>query len=177
MSITTNGTTSSDSSFTTMDHQQKSRRSDQQRSLGPDYAEPSPFADPSLIDTSLPPPPKRSVPGKSFDIIATSGETPGNIFNYGQQNGPRSSTLTSADAHPVVDQGLSILKDLGDDVRRAAEGVGKDLEWIRGGRGGRTLGMTLPNQEDQTGREGLMQNVERDHTGSTAMSEDLQVKL
>lgn len=177
MSITTNGSTSSDSSFTTMEHQHKSRRSDQELSLGPDHAESSPFADPSLIDTSLPPPPKGSVPGKSFNVIATSGENASNNFNYGQRNGSRRSTLKGNDAHPVVDQGLSMLKDLGDDVRRAAEGVGKDLEWIRGGRGGRTLGMTLANQEDQTGREGLMQNIERDHTGSTVISEDLPVKL
>lgn len=111
----------------------------------------------------------------SVDIIATSGQEQRNGFAP-RSNGSRRSTLTDNDAHPAIDHGLSDLKDLGDDVRRAAEGVGKDLEWIRGGRGGRTLGMTLSNQEDQAGREGLMQNIERDHTGSTAMSESLPMK-
>lgn len=195
-SITTNGTTSSDTSFTTTDqHHHTSRKSDSHALRRFEHMKSSPFADPSLIDTSLPPPPKRNILSgidgiargpKSLDIIATSGEDAGNVSPYHHADVSRRSTLTSNRllphhpyADPVGDQAPSLLRDLGDDVRRAAEGVGKDLEWLRGGRGGRTLGMTLPNEEDQAGdaRQGLMQTIERDNTGSTSISEDLRQNL
>lgn len=185
-SITTDGTTSSDSSFTGTDHEFASPHANQQAPLQRHAAEHSPFADPCLLDTSLPPPPNRNVSAqldgiarvpRSIDIIATSAEEGHNGFAHARPAGSRRFTLSSSDAHPVTDQGSSLLSDLGDDVRRAAEEVGKDLEWLRGGRGGRTLGMTLAAQEDQAGREGLMQDTKKDHTGSPAISNDRPMKV
>lgn len=156
----------------------------------------SPFADFSLIDTSLPPPPRRSITNgrdgtnhttPAFDIIATSGDENAHASAYVDGNLSRRSTLKSNRAlsrHSIgstgpVEQGLLAMKDLGEDVRRAAEGVGKDLEWMRGGRGGRTLGMTFPREEDQGGnaRKGLLENIEGHNTGSITLSDDFAHKL
>lgn len=186
-SITTGGTTSTESTTSTVDHSAPSRdvhsRGPVSGDLGQHNA--SPFADPHLIDMTLPPPPRRSVPTirhdtaqatPSFDIIATSGDEAAQVPTYIQGNLSRRSTLKSS---TIVDHGLSTMKDLGEDVRRAAEGVGKDLEWMKGGRGGRTLGMTLPSGEHYDGdaRRGLIENIERDHTGSTSLSNDFEQKL
>lgn len=194
-SITTGGTTSSGSSISTIDRGGAFHNphfgDPVNGNRGPAHA--SPFSDPDWIDTSLPPPPRRTAPVRrdataqapaSFDIIATSGDEEAQM----ERDLSRRSTLkgghtlprrTIGSNGPIVEQGLSAMKDLGEDVRRAAEGVGKDLEWMRGGRGGRTLGMAFPREEDDGGdaRKGLIDNIERDNTGSTTLSNDFEHKI
>ncbi|GHJ86824.1 hypothetical protein NliqN6_3226 [Naganishia liquefaciens] len=182
-SITTGGTTSTGSTTSTS-QAVSSEAYPRDSSEGRHNA--SPFVDPQLIDTSLPLPLRRDVPPRrdgtaqgtpSFDIIATSADEDFENSRCMRGDLSRRSTLKS---NSNAEHGLAAMQDLGEDVRRAAEGVGKDLAWIRGGRGGRTLGMTLTREEDGDGdaRKGLIEiDIERDNTGSTTLSQDHSQKM
>ncbi|KAJ9119596.1 hypothetical protein QFC22_003305 [Naganishia vaughanmartiniae] len=160
---------------------------------------PSPFDDPIVRNGPWPPPPKRNatIPPlgarmpSSYDIITSSGDTDGETGDFGQGgNLSRRSTLkmagSSAEEGNVNNRSsfppsigteniLAVMSDLGEDVRRAAQGVGNNLEWLRGGRGGRSLGMTVPAPDDHggDGRRGLIADIGKNDTGSTAASSDL----
>lgn len=198
LSDTTDGVATSNSSLEDLTFNSNVRQSNAaSTTLGNSVSRrPSPFDDPVVKDGPWPPPPKRNatIPTlgarmpSTYDIIASSGDTDGEAEDLGQGgNLSRRSTLKvpgtqdanintrSTLAPPISTESiLAVMSDLGEDVRRAAQGVGKDLEWLRGGRGGRSLGMTVPAPDDHggDGRRGLMTGIGKNDTGSTAASSD-----
>ncbi|KAJ9104256.1 hypothetical protein QFC19_004073 [Naganishia cerealis] len=199
LSDTTEGVATSNSSMEGLRLDGKFRQSSIPSYTVPNHfnSRPSPFDDSNV---PWPTPPKRNAPSidgsarlpNSFDIITRSSDTDGITGGYGQGQGlSRRSTLKASGSDcgtsntrstsrgtlaPPIDTEnlLTVMTDLGEDVRRAADGVGKDLEWLRGGRGGRTFVMTVPAHDDHggDGRRGLMQGIGKNDTGSTAASSE-----
>ncbi|KAJ9094449.1 hypothetical protein QFC21_005988 [Naganishia friedmannii] len=198
VSDTTDGVATSNSSLEDLTLNGNGRQSNAASTAMPNAVDsgPSPFDDPLVKEGPWPPPPKRNatIPAlgaripSSYDVIASSGDTDGETGEFGQGGklsrrstlkvpGPEDGNINSSSSFPPsigTENILAVMSDLGEDVRRAAQGVGKDLEWLRGGRGGRSLGMTVPAPDDHggDGRRGLMTGIGKNDTGSTAASSD-----